>query len=89
MPKPKPAEFKVSQLFGSVFVPSALFSTGEYALIPIIPASAERLGADLPTAGVIAGLVMLGTLLADLPAAKFVDAVGERRAMMWLSLIHI
>lgn len=86
MPKPKPAEFKVSQLFGSVFVPSALFSTGEYALIPIIPASAERLGADLPTAGVIAGLVMLGTLLADLPAAKFVDAVGERRAMMWSAL---
>ncbi len=86
MPKPKPADFKVSQLFGSVFVPSALFSTGEYALIPIIPASAERLGADLPTAGVIAGLVMLGTLLADLPAAKFVDAVGERRAMMWSAL---
>ncbi len=86
MPKPKPTEFKVSQLFGSVFVPSALFSTGEYALIPIIPASAERLGADLPTAGVIPGLVMLGTLLADLPAAKFVDAVGERRAMMWSAL---
>ena len=86
MPKQKQAQFKVSQLFGSVFVPSALFSTGEYALIPIIPASAERLGADLPTAGVIAGLVMLGTLLADLPAAKFVDAVGERRAMMWSAL---
>ena len=86
MPKPKPTEFKVSQLFGSVFVPSALFSTGEYALIPIIPASAERLGADLPTAGLVAGLVMVGTLLADLPAARIVDAVGERRAMMWASL---
>lgn len=86
MPKQQPNEFKVSQLFGSVFVPSALFSTGEYALIPIIPASAERLGADLPTAGIIAGLVMVGTLLADLPAAKFVDKVGERRAMMWSAL---
>lgn len=86
MPKPKPTEFKVSQLFGSVFVPSALFSTGEYALIPIIPASAERLGADLPTSGIIAGLVMLGTLLADLPAARFVDQVGERKAMMWSAL---
>jgi MFS family permease len=86
VPKPKTTEFKVSQLFGSVFVPSALFSTGEYALIPIIPASAERLGADLPTAGIIAGLVMVGTLLADLPAARFVDALGERRAMMWSAL---
>ena len=83
MPKPNQTEFKVSKLFGSVFVPSALFSTGEYALLPIIPASAERLGADLPTAGIIAGLVMIGTLLADLPAARLVDALGERRAMMW------
>jgi MFS family permease len=82
----KPSEFKISQLIGSVFVPSALFSIGEYALIPIIPASASHLGADLPTAALIAGFVMLGTLLADIPAARFVNAVGERMAMMWSSL---
>lgn len=79
---PKSREFKTRSLIGSVFVPSALFSTGEYALLPIIPASAERLGADLPTAALIAGFVMIGTLLADLPAARFVNAVGERRAMI-------
>lgn len=67
-------------------MPSAFFSIGEYALIPIIPASAERLGADLPTAGLIAGFVMLGTLLADVPAARFVSAFGERKAMLWSSL---
>jgi len=83
---PKPNEFKISQLIGSVFVPSSLFSIGEYALIPIIPASASHLGADLPTAALIAGFVMLGTLLADIPAARFVNAVGERMAMMWSSL---
>lgn len=83
---PKANEFKISQLTGSVFVPSAFFSIGEYALIPIIPASAERLGADLPTAGLIAGFVMLGTLLADVPAARFVSAFGERNAMLWSSL---
>lgn len=83
---PKANEFKISQLTGSVFVPSAFFSIGEYALIPIIPASAERLGADLPTAGLIAGFVMLGTLLADVPAARFVSAFGERKAMLWSSL---
>lgn len=82
----KPSEFKISQLIGSVFVPSALFSIGEYALIPIIPASAAHLGADLPTAALIAGFVMLGTLMADIPAARFVTAVGERRAMLWSSL---
>lgn len=83
---PKPSEFKISQLIGSVFVPSSLFSIGEYALIPIIPASASHLGADLPTAALIAGFVMLGTLIADIPAARFVTFVGERRAMMWSSL---
>ena len=56
------------------------------SIIPIIPASAERLGADIPTAGFIAGLVMLGTLLADIPAAKLVDRLGERRAMILASL---
>ena len=83
---PKANEFKISQLTSSVFVPSALFSIGEYALIPIIPASAARLGADLPTAGLIAGFVMLGTLLADIPAARVVNAIGERKAMMWSAL---
>jgi MFS family permease len=83
---PKANEFKISQLTSSVFVPSALFSIGEYALIPIIPASAERLGADLPTAGLIAGFVMLGTLLADIPAARIVNVIGERKAMMWSAL---
>ncbi len=82
----KPSEFKISQLTTSVFIPSGLFSIGEYALIPIIPASAERLGADLPTAALIAGFVMLGTLLADIPAARVVNAFGERKAMMWSSL---
>ncbi|MEN9714393.1 MAG: hypothetical protein RLZZ164_1057, partial [Actinomycetota bacterium] len=68
-------------------MPSALFSTGEYALLPVIPASAEQLGASIPTAGFVAGLVMLGLLLADLPAAHFVNRVGERRAMMWASVL--
>ena len=66
-----------------VYVPSALFAIAEGSLIPVIPASAERLGADLPTAAIIAGLVMLGTVVADLPAARFVNRFGERRAMMF------
>ena len=66
-----------------VFIPSLLFSIGENALIPLIPASAERLGADLATASIVAGLLMFGVLFADLPAAKFLAIVGERRGMMW------
>jgi MFS family permease len=65
-----------------IFVPSILFVSGEAALLPILPATAEKLGADLPTAGLIAGMVMLGTLLFDIPAASVVHRLGERRAMI-------
>ncbi|MFM6962983.1 MAG: MFS transporter [Micrococcales bacterium] len=85
MPESKQT-FTIRSLVTSVFLPSALFSTSEYALLPIIPASAERLGASIPVAGFIAGLVMLGLLVADLPAARFVSRLGERKAMLWASV---
>lgn len=74
--------YEIKKLIVPVYLPSLLFSTGEAGLIPIIPASAQALGADLPTAGLIAGLVMIGTLIADLPAARLVDYLGERRSMI-------
>lgn len=79
--------FRLSSLIVPVFIPSALFSTGEYALVPMIPASAERLGASLPLAGIIAGFVMIGTVLADIPAARVVDRFGERRSMLYSALV--
>ena len=78
MSSPAPAKFTLRSLIVPVFIPSALFSTGEYALVPMIPASAERLGASIPLAGLIAGLVMLGTVFADIPAARVVNRLGER-----------
>ena len=65
-----------------VFLPSAMFSIAENSLIPLIPASAERLGANLATSSIVAGLLMFGVLFADLPAAKFIARVGERRGMI-------
>ncbi|MFY7819589.1 MAG: MFS transporter [Rhodoluna sp.] len=66
-----------------VFVPSVLMSIAEYSLLPVIPASASLLGADLATAGLIAGLLMVGILVADLPAGRLVERIGERRAMIF------
>lgn len=74
--------FQIKSLIYPVFLPSFLFSVGEAGLIPVIPASAEALGADIATAGIIAGLGMLGTLFADIPAVKFVNFFGERKAMI-------
>ena len=87
MSSPAPAKFTLRSLIVPVFIPSALFSTGEYALVPMIPASAERLGASIPLAGLIAGLVMLGTVFADIPAARVVNRLGERKAMMFSALL--
>ena len=75
----------IGELVVPVFLPSALFSIAENSLIPLIPASAERLGADLATSSIVAGLLMFGVLFADLPAAKFIALVGERRGMLYAS----
>lgn len=79
--------FKIKSLVYPVFLPSFLFSVGEAALIPVIPASAEGFGADLATAGFIAGLGMLGTLFADVPAARIVNHFGERKAMIYAAAV--
>ena len=69
-----------------VFLPSLVFSIGENALIPLIPAGAERLGADLGTASIIAGMIFFGTLVADVPAAKLIRIIGERLGMIYAAI---
>lgn len=83
----KKSSFQVRELAIPVYVPSLLFAAGESGLIPLIPASAERLGADIPTAAFVAGLVLIGTLVADLPAATIVNRFGERISMIWAGFI--
>ena len=83
----KKSTFQVRELAIPVYVPSLLFAAGESGLIPLIPASAERLGADIPTAAFVAGLVLIGTLVADLPAATIVNRFGERISMIWAGFI--
>ena len=84
-PHQKP--FAIRNMLVPIFVPSLVFVSGEASLLPILPATAEKLGADLPTAGLVAGMVMLGTLLFDIPAATFVHRLGERGAMIAGALV--
>lgn len=86
MSSTKPS-FQVRELALPVYLPSVLFSAGESGLIPLIPASAEKLGADIPTAAFVAGLVLIGTLVADLPAATIVNKFGERNSMIWAAFL--
>ena len=79
--------FQIRSLAIPVFVPSLLFSTGEASLIPILPSAAQRLGADLPTAGFIAGLTVMGMVFFDIPSSRIVNRLGERRAMILAAVI--
>ena len=81
------SSYKLSSLGLPVFTPSLMFGIAEGGLLPIIPASAQALGASLPTAGIILGLVMIGTLFADIPAARLINVLGERKAMMMAALV--
>ena len=45
------------------------------------------MGSNIATAGIIAGLGMLGTVFADIPAVRFVNWLGERKAMITAAAI--
>lgn len=65
-----------------VFLPSIVFSVGQYAIIPVIPSLAQDLGADLGGAALIVSMLVVGQLLGDIPSGAVVARIGERRAMI-------
>lgn len=68
-------------VFGAM-VPALLFSITIGVALPIIPASATRLGADLASAGFVAALLPIGKLLADVPAGALASRIGDDNAML-------
>ncbi len=74
--------FRWSSIALPAFLPTLLFSTGEGAIIPIIPTVATSLGAQLAIAGLIASMIMVGEVFGDIPSGWLVARVGERTAMI-------
>ncbi len=64
------------------FLPTFVFDVGVGAMLPVVAPTATGLGASLATAGVVAALLPVGQILADVPAGAFADRVGDRRAML-------
>ncbi len=77
-----PERFRLGSAALPVYLPSLLFAIGEGAVIPIIPVDAVRLGGSLALAGFTSALLMVGTLIGDLPSGWIVSRVGERNAML-------
>ncbi|NQX06341.1 MFS transporter [Rathayibacter sp. VKM Ac-2856] len=81
--------FPVGPLLLSTFLPTLLFSVGEGAIIPLLPAVAGDLGATLAIAGLVAGMIMIGELAGDIPSGWIVSRIGERGAMLGASAASI
>ncbi len=73
-------------VFGAL-VPALLFGIALGVVLPIIPATATRLGADLAVAGLVAALLPIGKVLADVPAGALAARVGDGNAMVLAALI--
>ncbi|PWC08375.1 MFS transporter [Mycetocola zhujimingii] len=89
MTEKKTDEFSFRGVAVVVFLPTLLFSIGEGALIPLIPAAATNLGASLAIAGVISGMVMIGELVGDIPSGWLVHKIGERVAMIGAAAVSV
>ncbi|MBC7517361.1 MAG: MFS transporter [Microbacteriaceae bacterium] len=81
------APFRWKTVALPVFLPTLLFSTGEGAILPIIATRADSLGASLAIAGLIAAMIMLGTLIGDIPSGWLVSRIGERTSMIGAALV--
>ncbi|MGO1193001.1 MAG: MFS transporter [Nesterenkonia sp.] len=63
-------------------IPAFIFSVGIGAVLPIIAPFAVGQGATLAVAGVVAAMLPLGQILADLPAGALASKIGDRAAMV-------
>ncbi|MGC5628295.1 MFS transporter [Georgenia sp. Z1344] len=70
-------------------VPTFLLEVGIGAALPVIVTRATDLGASLGVASLLAALVPVGQILADLPAGGLTSRVGDRWAMVAAGLVAV
>lgn len=78
----RPHEARLSHVVVVALLPALVFAIGEGAIIPVIPTVAASMGAGIEFAGFIAGAIMIGQTLGNLPAGPVVARIGEKRAML-------
>lgn len=79
--------FPWRKIAGAAYVPTAAFAIGEGAVIPYIPLIAGDLGATLAVAAVVAAMLTVGQLVADVPGGSVVARFGERPSMIGAGLL--
>lgn len=87
--EPATSIFPFRDVVLGALVPALLFGIAVGVVLPLIPTSAIRLGADLATAGFVAALLPLGKVLADLPAGALASRIGDHRAMLVAAVLGL
>ncbi|WP_291051369.1 MFS transporter [Herbiconiux sp.] len=81
--------FRFRSIAVPALIPSFLFGIGEGAVIPVIPAVASGLGADLAGAGFVVAMLVVGQLVGDIPSGALVARIGERAAMIAAAVLSM
>ena len=89
MNSPLVQPFRWRSVAVAALLPTVLFSTGEGAIIPVIPVVAGNVGATLAVAGLVSAMLILGQLLGDIPSGVVIQHIGERTAMICASGLSV
>ncbi len=82
-------EFRKRSLAAPIYLPSFLITAAEGALLPILPVTAVAYGNSLAEAGLVAAVLMIGTLVFKIPASFISNKLGERNTMLIGSLLGV
>lgn len=80
-------DFRKRRLIAPVYLPSLLFTAAEGALLPILPVSAVLYGFSLAEAAIVTTVLMVGTLIFEVPAARITARIGERNSILLASVM--
>lgn len=75
-------QFRKRSLAAPIYLPSLLITGAEGALLPILPVTAVSYGFSLAEAGIVAAVLMIGTLIFEVPASYLTNRIGERNTMV-------
>ncbi len=84
-----PDSFNLKQIAVPAFGPSLLYGISNGAILPVIALTARDQGASVATAGLIAALIGVGSLLSNIPSALITERFGEKRAMAGAALFSV
>jgi len=75
-------QFSLRRIAVPAFGPSAIWSVGAGAVLPVVALSARGLGASVGLAALFVGLTTVSEFAAAVPAGMLVERIGERRALV-------